>query len=233
MKRLLIMVIFLTGCSSEGICSTTYFSPLVRPEAVSQQQQQNTLSDYNDTQKVNIPRNVLSRLETKVLNQTFTQNSPQRRIERLEEQMFGATQSGNLDDRIKALQLASRTYNQNKNEETEGFSQPQTSTSGFGRGLLGTLGGFGGTMTGFTPTITTPTYSTYSSGLITPYTPYNRFNTFNPINRYNNYNPYNRYRYNRFLPPPPNGLQQGAQNGYGWSQGSQSFGSGTNVTILD
>ena len=196
-----------------ALFTTTY------PNSTSAQRIDNIISNFNQINKnPNISKNVLSRLESRVFNQSFMQNSPQRRIERLEEQIFGAVQTGELDARCKALQLAAKTYNKN-NSFSDDFSDPMTSSSftstsipmsmsmpmARGRGLGGFLSNFtSGSMTGFTPNI-------------------NPFGGYNNYNRYSN--PYNRY--NPYLG------NQRPQQGYRAYNGTSNYGSGAGVTILD
>ncbi|MFA7659193.1 MAG: hypothetical protein WCY19_07150 [Candidatus Gastranaerophilaceae bacterium] len=159
----------------KSLFTTTY------PGSTISQRIDNIISNFNQINKnPNISQGELSRLESKVFRQNFPQNNPQRRIERLEQQVFGAVQSGDLGQRYEALKTASATYRNNT----------QNSLSGNGwQGIIGSLGGspLGGTMTGFTPPIN-PYYNNYNNG-------YN--NGYNNNNQYpNGYGMYRGYRSN-------------------------------------
>lgn len=52
----------------------------------------------------------LDRLEKQILSQNYNYDSVETRLERLENNMFGAVQSGSLQDRIELLQNASKSY---------------------------------------------------------------------------------------------------------------------------
>lgn len=192
------------------IFTTTY------PDSPINQRIDNVISNFNQATKYpNISQNVLSKMESQVFNQKFTQYNPQRRIERLEEQMFGAVQSGNLEARYRALQLALKNSNKIQAAANPYNVDPFNMNSGFGtnfagsnyttnRGIFRKLAGamnnpLGGTMTGFTPPIG-------------PYNPYD--------NLYNNY-------------PSGGGIYRGYRSPYGYRDEFKSYGTGTGVTILD
>lgn len=216
----------------KSLFTTTY------PNATSDQRIDNIISNFNQINKFpNISQSVLSKMESKVLNQTYPQNGPERRIERLEEKMLGAVQSGDLSARYEALKIASRAYNNTENIPVQG---------GRWKGLTQSLSSAfsDGDMTGFTPPIGTyPSNFTdlgsSTSGYSGSYTSYNNANPFSRFgNSYNNYNPYsnpylNPYG-NRYGGYRNNGLRNGGSSpGYGYYEGSKSFGSGAGVTILD
>lgn len=121
----------------------------------------NIISNYKQINTYpNISKNVLSKIERQVFNQSFDKSNPKLRIERLESQLLGAVQSGDLDARYETIKLAAKAYNKNKGD----FSDMDTNTgwkglsSTFGNSMFG-----GGTMTGFTPPIS-PVYSGYNNG---------------------------------------------------------------------
>lgn len=138
--------------------NTTY------PNANSNKRIDNIISNCDQASKYpNISKNVLSDLESKVFGQKYPQNGPARRIERLEQQVFGAIQSGDLNARYDTLRMAVKAYNDNKyaNNDiapaTRGFGRGISIGMG-GRGMQGMGGSFGnpfmsGRMTGFTPPI--------------------------------------------------------------------------------
>lgn len=141
----------------------------------------------------NISAKELARLERKVLGRVYTGDDTESRITRLEKEMLGAMQGGNLNQRFETVKTASKHYNsypeivQSQTTMTPaqayraispavnpyyGYGQNWTSTGGgiggFFRNAIGSLlsgGTYGmGTMTGYTPPIYDP-YSAYSPGM--------------------------------------------------------------------
>lgn len=199
----------------------------------------NIISNFNQINKYpNISQPGLNKMERQVFNQTFPQNNPQRRIERLEEQLFGAVQSGDLNARYEAVKMASKAYN----KTSDYIPNNSYGTSGW-KGLAAALGNSltGGYMTGFTPPIT----PYYGNG-------YNRYNRFNGLsnfvnpNRFNYSNPYMRAYGSPYTTPfsPSYGYTSpyssaGSYGSNGTStrhieqNGFTNYGSGASVTILD
>lgn len=178
--------------------TTTY------PNSTNSQRIDNIILNFNQLNKYsNISKKVLSRIELKVLSQDYPQNSPERRIERLEQQIFGAIQSGDIDSRYQALVLAARTYRQNNQDYSS--SAPQTGWKNIAQNISDSFSG--GTMTGFTPPIN-PYYNNYNDN----------YNTYN--NRYNSY-------------PSGHGSYQGYRSNHGYYDNFHDYSSGTGVTILD
>lgn len=203
----------------KSLFSTTYSS------SPDNQRIDNIISNFNQINKYpDISTTGLSRLESQIFNEKFPQSSAQRRIERLEEQLFGAVQSGDLDARYRTLQIAVKNAKRATNNSDSfdmnmgsGFSSMNTAFSnGFGlprRGLRGLAANFGnpfwgGTMTGFTP----------------PIMPFNNYNNYSGYNNYDNYNGYSPGRY---------GSYRGVRTNHGYSDRFSDFGTGTGVTILD
>lgn len=186
----------------KSLFTTTY------PTASEAQRIDNIISNFNQINKYpNISQNVLSRMESKVFRQSFPQNNAQRRIERLEQQIFGAVQSGDLSSRYEALKIAANSYNKTPTNTDNPYSSNNNLAQNGWRGIAGNLGSalLGGSMTGFTPPIN-------------PY--YGNYNTYaNP------YNPghgiYRGYGQN-------NGL-----GGYRFREQYNDYGTGTGVSILD
>ena len=196
----------------KSLFSTSY------PNSSNGQRIDNIISNYNQINKYpNISTNELSKIEAKVFNQTFTKNSSERRIERLERQLLGAEQSGDINTRYETIKMASKSYNPNVNNQDD-FAAPMQNRGW--RGLTQALGGamLGGQMTGFTPQID-PFYNSPSSNY-----------------GYNNYNnmsssPYNNSYANAY--PGGSGIYRGTRTNHGYSDSFQSYGSGAGVTILD
>lgn len=130
--------------------NTTY------PNANSNKRIDNIISNCNQAMKYpNISKNVLSDLEEKVFGQKFPQNGPVRRIERLEQQVFGAVQSGDINARYDTLRMAVKAYNDNKYANTDSTAMPRRTVRNVGLGTRGWGSNtfMGGRMTGFTPPI--------------------------------------------------------------------------------
>lgn len=182
----------------KSLFSKTYSNlPLV-------QRMDNIISNFNQVnQYPNISTNVLSRMETKVLSRTYVQSTTENRIERLEQKLFGAIQSGDIDARYEALRTAVNNYAPNN-------IYPNIVQNGVpGRrfkGLTSSLGNsmWGGTMTGYTP----PIDPLYGDNYCDSYNAYTGLN--------------NGY-----------GMYQGNRTNHGYSDHFQSYGGGAGVTILD
>ncbi|MDR1326973.1 MAG: hypothetical protein LBJ74_01050 [Heliobacteriaceae bacterium] len=110
----------------------------------------------------------LTRMERDMFRRDFRNQSAQTRVERLEERMLGAKQSGDLSRRFDTLQRASRSYGSSypqgyyQNSQYPYYTQPVTSGSSW-RGLAGSfgnflMGGYPGSVTGMSPQIN-PSYA--------------------------------------------------------------------------
>lgn len=174
----------------------------------------NIISNFNQLNKYpNVSANIITRLENKVFNQTYPQNNIERRIERLEQTVFGAVQSGDMDTRYEALVAAVKNYNTTSmdNGYLPNIGQPK-GLRGIANAILSnTL--LGGQMTGFTPPID-PYSGNYSSSYNNPYNPYSSpyMNTF-PNNGYGSY--------------------QGYRTNHRMYDGFHNFGTGAGVHILN
>ena len=96
----------------------------------------------------------ISRLENKFFNRTYSYDTPEERISRLEQQIFGASQSGDLKKRLSTLQKAGSRMNCN----TGTYYNPNYYTPPIvaGSGWKSILHSFGNYMTGGVPTGITP-----------------------------------------------------------------------------
>lgn len=129
----------------KSLFNTTY------PSAPVTQRLDNVISNFNQLNKYpNISRNNLSKMEAKVFGQSFPQNSTDRRIERLEQQMFGAVQGGEMIARYKNLLTASKNFNAD-NIISSYYPAPLGAPRL--RNVLGNFNNMGGNMTGCTPPI--------------------------------------------------------------------------------
>ena len=108
--------------------------------------------------------NKLNRLERKIFNRSFNEDSIENRIVRLEEQIFGTIQSGDLVARYNILQKAVPRYRSYTSQSVDPYCVAPNATNW--RGLAGSLGNFFnnsfmGYPTGITPPIM-PMYNTYT-----------------------------------------------------------------------
>jgi hypothetical protein len=212
--------------------TTTY------PSTPNGQRIDNIISNFNQINKVpNISSNGLSRMESKIFNQTYTNNSAQNRVERLEQQLFGTVQSGDLEARYRALQVA--TANINK------MNQSQRGLRGFTNSLGNSFWG-GGSMTGFTPPL--DDFSDFGNDMNNTTTYNNNFNSnygtnygTNSYNNQNNAYGNNTYPRNNALNslmlggsyPTGSGIYRGYRTMHGYGDSYRNYGTGSSVTILD
>ncbi len=114
----------------------------IHPHLSYDQRLDNLILNASNNSTIGIPQNNLSKMEQRVLNRTFGMDTTKNRIERLEENMFGAVQSGDLVARYETLNRASTSYKAPVVYNT----QPST-------GWRRTVGNMimGGTVTGMTP----------------------------------------------------------------------------------
>ena len=154
MKRIIFVIILLTGTAFAQIdYARDGFAPLVPPV-------QNNHT-YSNKQYKNI-----NRYEKRIFNRTFEYDSIPNRISRLEEQIMGTIQSGDINTRYSNLQRAISHYNPAVNYSDLGpyCGIPVMSGSGW-RGLAGSLGNFFsnmyGTPTGMSPQIYSPYINDY------------------------------------------------------------------------
>ena len=199
----------------KSLFTTTY------PNSSNSQRTDNIISNFNQINKQpNISINDLSKLEAKVFNQTYVKNSLEQRLERLEQELLGAVQSGDVEARYNLLKSASRNYNPVNDYPTDVSTRGggwKALTRGIGSAMLG------GTMTGFTPPIGSGMYNGMNSG----FNGYNNYNTTS--NMFNN--PYNTSAMSAY--PSGYGMYRGNRSNRGYSDSFQNFSSGTGVTILD
>lgn len=133
----------------------------------------------------------LGKMEKKVFNRQFANDTAENRISRLEEQIFGTIQSGDINSRYSMLTKAVSHYNtpgtfSSAIPDDPYFGLPPS--SGGIRSLAGSFTNFMnrqfvGMPTGFSPQI----YSPYVNG-------YHGYN--GPYDAYNGYNPSGKQRFN-------------------------------------
>lgn len=176
------------------------------PNLTLSQRVDNIIANYNQSiEYPNISKNTLTKIEMKIFGRNFNEESKQNRIERLEQQILGAVQSGDILTRYETLKTLAGNYNSNQYSPNY-YSNPLISTQGGWKGVLSSLGGMllgnNGTITGFTPGLD-PYYTN------SPYLNYSSLGS-------PGYGYYNGYRSNR-----------------GYYDRFNNYGSQTGVTILD
>lgn len=204
----------------KSLFSTTY------PKSTNTQRIDNIISNFNQINKYpNISANELSKIEATVLHKTYTRNNPEQRIERLEQELLGAIQSGDLKTRYDILKTAASTYNSNpynQNMDVPDMNYPAPVATRGWKGLARGLR-LGGSMTGFTPPINP--FDNYSSSYGN--NGYNRFS--NPLgNQYGSSYPAFPSAYSSGY-----GTNRGTYGNRGYYNAMQSGGTGMGVTILD
>lgn len=149
----------------------------------------NILSNIDAGIMHNISERELARTETKVLGRTYPNDDTESRITRLEKEMLGAMQGGNLPERFNTVKTASRHYNSYPElAQSQGiyqtYSGPYTNhstgystkhgLSGFIQNVMGMI--FGGMNTGIMTGCTPPIYD--------PYNPYAQTMPYSPMGGY-------------------------------------------------
>lgn len=196
------------------------------PSASVAQRLDNIISNFNQLNKYpNISRNTLSKIESRIFSQSFPQNSTDRRVERLEQQIFGAVQSGDMNSRYKNLIVASKKFNA---DNVINSYYPVPASGPKLRNVLGNFGNtmMGGNMTGCTPPI--DPNSAYS---------YNDTPAYNNNYAYNNGSDFNS-PFASFAPGSGSGIYRGYGNnngpfGYSYGESFNNYGSGAGVHILN
>lgn len=153
----------------------------------------------------------ISRLENKMFHRTFDYDTPEERVSRLEQQMFGASQSGDLNKRLSTVRRASSRLTPPPPPVNYGYSSgydnyytpPIVSGSGW-KSMLHSFGNYmmGGVPTGITPQMD-PAYMDY-------------FEAERNAMRFNNA-----------------GRSRDIRTNHGWHHYSNRTGGSTGVRILD
>lgn len=186
------------------------------PSSTNLQRLDNVVSNYNQINRYpNISTNVLSKLERQIFSQSYPQYNTQRRLERLEQQILGATQSGDINARYELLKTAARNYRpQNYAASDSNSLLNKMARNTVKRGILGSLGGIGGVMTGFSPPINPYQYG--AGGNYSGYSPDLGASSSPGYSIDGGYNSTGPFGFSR-----------------GYYSSNNSYGSGTGVTIID
>lgn len=115
--------------------------------------------NINPSLMANVPMVELKRFEQKILKQTYTSDDVENRLARLENVVFGATQSGAPDTRFQRLKIA---MCQNGSRQTlcatqqDFYDAATLPTSSRAKNILNNFVNGFGTITGFTPPVYDP-----------------------------------------------------------------------------
>ncbi len=191
---------------------------------------ENITNRIDKSELYNIPAKELASIEKKILGKSFKKDDVELRISRLEQQILGATQSGNIDERYKTILASSAHYLNFSNE----IANPLTTFSGSGiapvcgiknafRNAFHTITGVG-SVTGYTPQIA-------PYGFNTPYGFNPSYGTFGPRDFFNGHRcPCHRTNIGHRYPIRNNVAPQHINRYYNYNN---SYNSGLGVHILD
>lgn len=191
---------------------------------------ENITNKIDKSELYNIPSKELASIEKRILGRSFKKDDVELRLSRLEQQILGATQSGNIDERYQTILSASTHYTNFNNN----LSNPITTFSGTGvsptggiknafRNVFHTITGVG-SVTGYTPPI-----SPY--GFNTPYGFNPNYGTFGPRDFFNGHRcPCHSPRIGHRYPIRNNYSPQQINRYYNYNN---SYNSGLGVHILD
>jgi len=113
------------------------------------------MNNINPSMLANIPSSELGLMEREILNRTFAGETPDKRIARLEQTLFGTMQSGSIEERFYKLRNSIASRKQYDSSYTAYGLNPNGKVRNTLYNLLGGLG----TITG----ITTPVYDPFDS----------------------------------------------------------------------
>ncbi|MBP7212035.1 hypothetical protein KBA27_04295 [bacterium] len=167
------------------------------------------LSSTTSSRDSMLSDNMISKMEQKVLGQSYPTEEEEKRVSRLEQRVLGASQSGDILSRFNKLSTVIRKASES---QTASVAPPKNhGVKGFFSNFAQNFGA--GSMTGFTPSLDNFDDNGFSS----------------PNYGYNAYSPYN---YNNFS-SPQSGLYRGVRSNSGYLDQFKTYGSGSSVTILD
>lgn len=163
----------------------------------------------------------IAKLEMKVLGRTYLNDDTESRITRLEKEMLGAMQGGNLKERYETVKTASKHYNSYPEIAQSQVVYPQRSAYGYSpyTGYNPNTRRYvnqGGGVSGILQNIAGRIFGDFGPGTLTGYTP--------PI-----YDPYNPYGFNS----SGMGQQDYCYGNAGGYMRNRNIGSGGGVRILD
>ena len=155
----------------------------------------NIISNMDGNLLYNISEKELSQIELNLLGKNYITDTTEKRIIRLEENLFGAIQNGSLDNRFSTIKNITACNSNNYNIGKTGQNNVTTYQTYNNPTLKNTfrniLGSFlnGGYMTGYTPPITPYNYNNPYN--MFPNSGYSHHNTFR--DRWGGYHNSNRY----------------------------------------
>lgn len=193
------------------------------------------ISRIDPAQMYNIPLDGLAKAEYKIFNRQYPNDDLETRIIRLEKEMLGAMQSGNLDERYEVVASAAKHYNAFPYTDQQPFGQQpytygNTMANGTSNAVPSSTGGvkgvfqnilgamIGGTLTGYTP----PMYNN----------PQNYNSSYYQNSNYpNSYYPSNNWSQN-LIPQNSAGFNNYMQSNRGYYNSNRDYGSGSGVHVL-
>ena len=104
----------------------------------------------------------LSKIERQVFDMIYENETPETRISRIEQQVMGTVQQGDLLARYRNLQRVVPSYYSNRMAR-QYCGMPIVSSGGRWRGLAGSLGNFFNSLNGYPTGFTPPVYSPYDA----------------------------------------------------------------------
>lgn len=150
------------------------------------------MTNINPSMLTNVPMENIKVLEKTILKRTFTADTPDRRISRLEQAVFGTLQPGSLEDRFEKLQIAMSSMRTPVNTYTNAYNPyPNSRVKDIVQNVLGGIG----TITGVTAPVYDP-FETYSPAYYPDNCAYNRFyrNNNSVYNSFKNYGTFGNMR---------------------------------------
>lgn len=185
---------------------------------------QNVMDAINSNKTNDMATQYLDFAESQIFRTTYPQNDPSQRLERLEIQIFGAIQSGDILSRIENIKRSTtnvasggyglqyaRPYNNYNNYSNVPIVGTQSNKKSLFQSLAPVVIPFLGNYTNTAP-------SSYSYG------PYDQ-----TYSSYNNYNPHNNYmQFGGMGSNNSNSIQNGSRNDFG-----NDYGMGGSIRILE
>lgn len=190
----------------------------------------NIIAQIDPGQLYNIPTEKLNQIENKLFGRAYPNDDTETRVIRMEKEMLGAMQGGDLEERYQTVAEAAKHYNAfptQQEQQQPYYTQPQYNQNGIASttqsGMKGVFKNIlssmvGGTLTGYTPPIYNNSYA-YNN-------PYYQTTAYP-----NGYSTSNNWAQNLF-PQNNTGFNNYYQTNRGYSNRNTNYGSNSGVHIL-
>lgn len=201
------------------------------PNASLSERVDNILGKIDPGALYNIPIDKLSQIENKLFARTYSNDDTETRIIRLEKEMLGAMQGGDLEERFQTVAEAAKHYNAFPYQEQQPYYGQQTyspnmataantgGVKGIFKNILGAM--VGGTLTGYTPPIYNNSYA------------YNNNNPYYQNSVYpNSYSAGNNWGQNYLPQSNSSAFNSYNQSNRGYYNKDTNYGTGTGVHVL-